>query len=475
MTKSKIEPGTVIDGFVIGEQVHSGGMATLWSVTHPDISVPLLMKIPRVAEGEDPAAIVSFEMEQMILPRLSGPHVPKCFGTGDFSRQAYVVMERLPGETLYKRIKDLPLAYEEARVLVGKIADALADLHRQNVVHHDIKPSSIMFRESGEAVLIDYGLSHHNQLPDLMQEEFRLPYGTAPYMAPERLRGVRDDPRSDLFSLGVMLYFFTTGERPFGESETMRAVRRRLWRDPHPPRHLKADYPPWLQEIVLRCLEIEPAWRYPTAAQLAFDLGHAGEVKLTARSEKLKRDPLTTAWRRRFNRELTLERPKADVAAQLASSPIVAVAIDLTEEDEALHGALRVAAAQVLATLPAARLACVNVLKLNRLTVDRTLDEEGRNKHIDRMVALSHWAQPLKLDESRLTVHVLEAIDPAGAILEFAQSNQVDHIVIGARQNSFARSLLGGVSAEVAGQAPCTVTVVRPPRRAGARVEEARG
>ena len=79
-----------------------------------------------------------------------------------------------------------------------------------------------MFRRSGEAVLIDFGLSHHNQLPDLLQEEFRLPYGTAPYMAPERLLGVRDDPRSDLFSLGVLLYFFTTGERPFGESETLR-------------------------------------------------------------------------------------------------------------------------------------------------------------------------------------------------------------------------------------------------------------
>ena len=84
------------------------------------------MKIPRVSEGEDPAAIVSFEMEMMILPRLSGPHVPKCFGTGDFARQAYVVMERLPGTTLYKRLDDLPLPYEEARVMVGKIADALA-------------------------------------------------------------------------------------------------------------------------------------------------------------------------------------------------------------------------------------------------------------------------------------------------------------------------------------------------------------
>lgn len=472
MTKSKIEPGTVIDGFVIGEQVHSGGMATLWSVTHPDIAAPLLMKIPRVSEGEDPAAIVSFEMEMMILPRLSGPHVPRCFGTGDFARQAYVVLERIPGQTLYKRLHELPLPYEEARVLAGKIADALADLHRQNVVHHDIKPSSVMFRESGEAVLIDYGLSHHSHLPDLLQEEFRVPYGTAPYMAPERLSGVRDDPRSDLFSFGVLLYFFTTGERPFGEGESMRAVRRRLWRDPYPPRHLKADYPPWLQEIVLRCLEIEPAWRYPTAAQLSFDLGHPDQVKLTARSERLRRDPLTTVWRRRFNRGDVLAKPKSDIAAQLATSPIVVVAIDLTEGAEAVHDALRITVGQVLAILPSARLACLNVLKLNRLTVDRTLDEEGRNKHIDRMVALQHWAQPLKLDQGRLTVHVLEAFDPADAILEFAGINQVDRIVLGARQNSFARSLLGSVSAKVAGEALCTVTVVRPPRRAGRNEEE---
>src|ERR1044072_5822519 len=100
MTKSSIVPGTLIDGFVIGEQVHSGGMATLWSVTHPDIDVPLLMKIPRVSEGEDPAAIVSFEMEMMILPRLSGPHVPKCFGTGGFAHQAYVGGQRILGHTL---------------------------------------------------------------------------------------------------------------------------------------------------------------------------------------------------------------------------------------------------------------------------------------------------------------------------------------------------------------------------------------
>ena len=472
MAKLSIEPGAVIDGFTIAERVHSGGMATLWSVTRPDILAPLLMKIPRVSEGEDPAAIVSFEMEQMIMPRLSGPHVPACYATGDFARQAYVVMERIPGKTLYSRLGDLPLGYEEARVIAGKIAAALADLHRQNVIHHDVKPSSIMFRPSGEAVLIDFGLSHHNQLPDLLQEEFRLPYGTAPYMAPERLLGVRDDPRSDLFSLGVLLYFFTTGVRPFGESETLRGMRRRLWRDPYPPRKLRADYPLWLQEVVLRCLEIEPAWRYPTASQLAFELAHPGQIKLTGRAERVNRDPITTVWRRRFNGNVTQPRDKSDVAAQLAAGPIVAIALDLTEGSAALNEALRVTAERILATLPSARLACVNVLKLGRVTIDRTLDEEGKNKHVDRLVTLRHWASPLKLNESRLTVHVLEAIDPAAAILEFAEANHVDHIVIGARQHSLSRTLLGSVSAKVAAEATCTVTVVRPARLASSGVQE---
>ena len=472
MAKPAIVSGAQLDGFTIGKCVHRGGMATLWTVTHPGITLPLLMKVPRVSEGEDPAAIVSFEMEQMILPRLAGPHVPGCFGTGDFAKQAYVVIERIAGQTLYSRIGELPIPYEEARVIAGRVATALADLHRQNVIHHDIKPSSIMFRPSGECVLIDYGLSHHNLLPDLLQEEFRLPYGTAPYMAPERLLGVRDDPRSDLFSLGVLLYFFTTGVRPFGESETLRGMRRRLWRDPYPPRQLRPDYPSWLQEIVLRCLEIEPVWRHPTASQLAFDLAHPDQVKLTARSERSRRDPIATVWRRRFNGGMTQPKPKSDVGVQLASGPIVAVALDTEDGSGPLNESLRMTAAHLLATLPSARLACINVLKLGRITIDRTLDEQGNNKHIDRLVALRHWASPLGLDESRLTVHVLEAIDPAAAILEFTRSNDVDHIVIGARQNSMLRTLLGSVSAKVAAEAACTVTVVRPPRSAVAMQQE---
>ncbi len=82
---------------------------------------------------------------------------------------------------------------------------------------------------------------------------------------------------------------------------------------------------------MLRCLEIEPVWRYPTASQLAFELAHPDQIKLTARSERLNRDPISTVWRRRFNGNLTQPRGKSDVAAQLASGPIVAIALDLTE------------------------------------------------------------------------------------------------------------------------------------------------
>jgi serine/threonine protein kinase len=465
VVKPLLEINATLDGFRIEECIHRGGMATLWRVTHPDQTMPMLMKVPKIAEGEDPAAIVSFEMEQMIQPRLSGMHVPKFVAAGDFAVQPYIVMERIAGATLIKRLPQLPLPYAEVADIGVKVAAALDDLHRQHVIHLDVKPSNIMFRETGEAVLLDFGLSHHAQLPDLMQEEFRVPFGTAPYMSPEQLLGIRKDPRSDLFALGVLLYFFSTGRRPFGESETMSGMRRRLWRDPVPPRGLKPDYPPWLQEIVLRCLAVEPAWRYPTAAQLAFELSHPDQVKLTARSERLKRDPWTTVLRRRFNKDITRSIAAAPVVAeQVSSAPIVAVAVDLTDGSAQLNDALRTAAGRMLTILPSARLACLNVLKLGRITIDTTLDEHGHNKQIDRLVALKHWAEPLKLEPTRLTAHVLEAVDPANAILEFVEANRVDHVVVGARQNSLLRGLLGGVSAKVAAEAPCTVTIVRPAR-----------
>lgn len=466
MAKAVLQPGSVLDGFIVHEQVHQGGMATLWRVTHADHDpLPMLMKVPVLNEGEDPAAIVSFEMEQMILPRLTGVHVPRCVAVGDFAVQPFIVMEHISGVTLYKRLPELPLAYAEVADIGQKVALALHDLHRQHVVHLDIKPSNIIVRDSGEVALVDFGLSRHDQLPDLMDEEFRLPYGTAPYMAPEQVLGVRNEPRSDFFALGCLLYFFATGVRPFGDPQRLTGLKRRIWWDPVPPRKLKSDFPLWLQEIILKCLEVRPEWRYATGAQLAFDLAHPDQVRLTARSEKLQRDPWTARVKRRFNPDTEKPIQKAAVASQLDAAPIIAVAIDLSQENAPLQAALRVNVQRVLETLPGARIACINVLKESRIRIDTTLDEEGNNKHVKRLVELKQWAAPLGLAVDRITFHVLEATSAADAILEYSNANAVDHIVLGARTNSTMRNLLGSVSAVIAGQAPCTVTVVRPPRR----------
>src|SRR5215831_14150727 len=201
MVRAQSERTATIDGFVIGELIHQGGMAVLRKVTRPDIATPILMKMPSLREGDDPAAIVGFEMEQLILPRLSGIHVPKFIAAGPFPDRPYLVMESIAGHSLLGRLNDLPLPYPEVAAIGAKVAMALDDLHRQHVIHLDVKPSNVMIRETGEAALIDFGLSHHDQLPDLMDAQFRVPYGTAPYMAPEQVMAVRRDPRSDLFSL----------------------------------------------------------------------------------------------------------------------------------------------------------------------------------------------------------------------------------------------------------------------------------
>ena len=461
MARTRLESGSVIDGFTIGELAHHGGMARLYTVTRPDIDFPMLMKVPEMGGGIDPALIVGFEMEQMIQPKLSGPHVARFVANGDFSTQPYIVFERIAGPTLYPLLEDLPRPLDEVASLGARIATALSDLHRQNVVHLDVKPSNVMFRATGEAVLIDYGLAHHLQLPDLVGEEFRLPYGTAPYMAPEQVLGERSDFRSDLFALGVLLYFLSTGARPFGDPQRLKGLKRRLWRDPVPPRACRPEISRALQEVILRCLEVNPDRRHPTAAQLATDLQDLSQVRLSARADKLRRDGWAAVMKRRFNPDPGERLRPGTATRALAEAPIVMVAIDLSSEGTALDDALRLTVSRIVEKTPDARIACVNVLKIARLALDSDLDAAGNNKHVARLVQLKHWAQPLKAPEGCLTYHVLEAVSPANAILEHARDNFVDHIVMGARANSALRSLLGSVSAEVAAHAPCTVTVVR--------------
>ena len=146
MNNMDVQPGEVIDGYVIGEKLHVGGMAIIFLATHPDVEGPVLFKVPKILDGEDATVIVGFEMEMMILPRLSGVHVPKVYGVGDFARRPYIAMEFVKGDTLYPTFERSPLPPMEVAAIGQKVATALIDLHKQKVIHHDIKPSNIMIQ-----------------------------------------------------------------------------------------------------------------------------------------------------------------------------------------------------------------------------------------------------------------------------------------------------------------------------------------
>ena len=464
-----LAPGLVLDGFRLDTRLHQGGMANLWSVTRVEPlsgeDFALLMKVPRILGGEDPATIVGFEVEQMLMPALHGPHVPRFVARGDWTQQAYVVMERIPGESLKVRFDAAPLPIAELVNIGARVADALHALHRQHVVHLDVKPSNIMFRADGCAVMVDYGLSRHDHLPDLIEEEFSLPLGTGPYMSPEQIQFVRNDPRSDLFALGVMLYHLATGERPFGQPTSVRGLRRRLYVDALPPRAIRAEVPAWLQEIILRCLEVKPERRYQSAAQLALDLRQPEDVILTARAEKMRASGPIRVLKRWFF-SLGSEPPaKAQVSEQVTRSPIIMAAVDSGNSTPELLAQLCETVRRLMQTEPGARLACVSVMKTARLGLDELTDKDGRSLHVKQLIALKAWARPisqaLSLEDGRLTFHVLEAPDAANALIEFAVKNGADHIVMGARGASTLRRYLGSVSAQVVTQSGCTVTVVR--------------
>jgi nucleotide-binding universal stress UspA family protein len=154
-----------------------------------------------------------------------------------------------------------------------------------------------------------------------------------------------------------------------------------------------------------------------------------------------------------------------NVTEQLERAPLVVAAVDFSPASEALVEKLRATARHILDIEAGARLACVTVYKTARIGMDDIMDADGQNIHVKHLVSLKAWARPLALPPERITFHVLQGPDVAGAIVEYANANAVDHILIGARSSGTMRRFLGSVSSEVVARAPCSVTVVRADRR----------
>ena len=462
-----LEPGTQIDGFAIQELLHAGGMAHIYRVAYangrPDPGFPMAMKVPRMADGDGAENIVGFEVELMMLQHLTGPHVPRFVAAGDLTRLPYLVMEYVPGRTLQAVLDEArsaarPLPADTIAQLGVALAIATHSLHQQNAVHLDLKPANVVVRESTtppQAVLLDFGLSWHAHQPDLLAEELRPAIGSPAWIAPEQVVGVRGDLRSDLFAIGVILYELATGELPFGGPATTGGLRQRLWMDPAPPRARRADLPPWLQEVILRCLAPEAAQRYPSAAHLAFDLAHPEQVRVTDRGLATRGTSWRTHLRRWFKAAGMHYQPSPLPAAQVAEVPIVMVAIPHHDVSDTTLYALRAATARSLGIRPGARLACVTVINPGVGEDETALQRE----HLER---LRRWADGLPMDGHQASFHVIEAADVAQALITYAKGNHVSLMVIGAATHGLSmQRVVATVPTRVAMAAPCSVLLVK--------------
>lgn len=465
----KLTPGTEIDGFLVEDCIHAGGMAHIYSVRYAQAlrpatapGFPMVMKIPRMTAGDGAENIVSFEMELQILPTLHGPHVPRFVAAGDLIRLPYLVMEHMAGHTLQHWL-DQTCAQPITTIaqLGAAMAHAAHSLHQQNCCHLDLKPGNVLIQDSGNAVLLDFGLSCHAHYPDLLAEEMRKAVGSPAWISPEQIVGVRGDLRSDIFAIGVMLYELTTCELPFGSPSTDGGMRQRMWMAPTPPRALRADVPDWLQEIILRCLEPEAAQRYATAAELAFDLANPEQVPITQRGMRLRGISFFGKMRRWVKAAGMQYHPSPLPAQQITEVPILMVAVPHKDVSDVTLYSLRQAVARSLSTRPGARLAVVTVISPSASSATDSSRSETQ-LHRMHLARLKQWAQGLEVGGHGVSYHVLEASDVAQAIVRYAQGNNVGLLILGAATHGLQmQRLISTVPMRVARDAPCTVILVK--------------
>jgi serine/threonine protein kinase len=457
--------GDIIDGFEILERIHSGAMAYVYRVTStaankPDF--PIVMKVPRMSLHDGAETIVSFEVESQIMPVLTGTHVPRFVAAGNLTSSPYLVMEYIEGKTLQQTLDSgEALTPEKIAELGAAVAHAVHSLHMQNICHLDLKPANVLIRHDGTAVLLDFGLSYHAHFPDLLAEEMRKAIGSPAWIAPEQVVGVRGDPRSDIFAIGVMLYELATAELPFGSPQSSNGLRNRLWMDPVPPRKIRNQVPAWLQEVILRCLEPEAEKRYPSAAHLALDLSNTDQIVVTERGTRLTGTGFKTHFLRWLKAAGMHYKPSPLPTQQIESVPIIMVAVPHKDVSDATLVSLREAVARSLGIRPGARLTCVTVISPRGTSLKNELKSEPA-LHRRYLSQLQQWARSLDLTGHQVSYHVLESTDVASALVLYAESNHVSMIIMGAATHGLKlQNILATVPIKVAMRAPCTLILVK--------------
>src|SRR5512139_1314706 len=317
-----LKTGTRLGAYEVLNLLGSGGMGEVYLARDTRLDRTVAIKVLQGHLAVSAETRQRFEREARVISSLNHPNICTLYDIGHLEGMDYLVMEHIEGESLADRLARGPLPLPELLRIGVEIADALDRAHRQGLVHRDLKPGNIMLTKTG-AKLLDFGLARATGLSaapgDLSSPTMSRPLtaegtivGTYQYMAPEQLEGREADARSDLFSLGAVLYEMATGKRAFEGRSQASLIASILKEAPKPISAIVSVAPAALDRVVLRCLEKDPDDRYQTARDVLLELKWIADMGSRAGV------PAPVAARRKSRERLAWALASVGIAAALA-------------------------------------------------------------------------------------------------------------------------------------------------------------
>ncbi|MGV8073059.1 MAG: PEGA domain-containing protein [Syntrophobacteraceae bacterium] len=279
--------------YEIVRELGRGSMGVVYQAHDPQIDRLVALKVLRQDRVTSEAFVKRFLKEAKAIGRLSHSNIVTVFDVGEDGGAIYIAMEFLEGRPLDELIKGKRFEIAEILTLGIQIADALDYAHGKGVVHRDIKPSNIVVQPKGQVKITDFGIAHMEDPTATLQTQDGEILGTPAYMSPEQILGKAVDGRSDIFSLGVILYELTTGERPFGrEGKTLATMFNEIVNsEPPEPSVLNPSVEPGLAKVIKKCLSKSPAERFESGEAVAEELRRCGQENKTAAVQRSVQPP----------------------------------------------------------------------------------------------------------------------------------------------------------------------------------------